>query len=159
MNIMSTNSGGNRRIVKNTGLLYIRMLFVMCITLFTTRIVLKALGVVDYGVYNVIAGFIALFTVLNNSLTTGTNRFYNYAIGQKNNYRMQQVYNAALRIQLLFVIVLVVLLETIGVWYLNTKMVIPAERIYVAKNLTQNEEEAPEITSIMIYQCCCENLK
>ena len=80
---MSTNSGGNRRIVKNTGLLYIRMLFVMCITLFTTRIVLKALGVVDYGVYNVIAGFIALFTVLNNSLTTGTNRFYNYAIGQK----------------------------------------------------------------------------
>lgn len=72
---MSDNSTNNKRIVKNTGLLYIRMIFVMFVTLFTTRIVLKALGVVDYGIYNVIAGFIALFTVLNNSLTTGTNRY------------------------------------------------------------------------------------
>ena len=79
---MGTAISKNKRLAKNTLLLYLRMIFVMLVALYTTRIILKALGVVDYGIYNVVAGFVSLFAVINNCLTTGTNRFYNYAIGK-----------------------------------------------------------------------------
>ena len=134
---MSDNSNNNKRLAKNAMFLYIRMIFVMFVALFTTRIVLNALGLVDYGVYNVIAGFVALFTVLNNCLTTGTNRYYNYAIGQNDRERLTQVYNASIRIQMIFIVILVFLLETVGIWYLNCKMVIPDERLVVANILFQ----------------------
>ena len=79
---MPNNNSNNRRLVRNTAFLYFRMLFVMFVTLYTTRVILFALGTVDYGIYNVVAGFVALFSVLNNCLSTGTNRFYNYALGK-----------------------------------------------------------------------------
>lgn len=134
---MPNNNSNNRRLVRNTAFLYFRMLFVMFVTLYTTRVILSALGTVDYGIYNVVAGFVALFSVLNNCLSTGTNRFYNYALGKNDNEGITKVYNASVRIQFIILVVLFVLLEIIGIWYINNKMVIPMDRIYVAQFLFQ----------------------
>ena len=123
----------NKRLAKNTLLLYVRMIFVMLVALYTTRIILKALGVVDYGIYNVVAGFVSLFAVINNCLTTGTNRFYNYAIGKEDEDEINRVYNTSLRIQLIFLLLLIILTEVFGSWYIENRMVIPPDRLFAAK--------------------------
>lgn len=130
-------SANNKRLARNTIFLYIRMVFVMLISFYTTRVVLEALGVIDYGVYNVVAGFVSLFAVLNNCLTTGTNRFYNFALGKNDNDELNKVYNASLRIQIIIIILLLLSIETIGLWYINNKMVIPAERLDAARFVFQ----------------------
>lgn len=132
-----TTSTANKRLMHNTAFLYFRMLFVMLITLYTTRLILSTLGAVDYGIYNVVAGFVALFSVLNNCLSTGTNRFYNFALGKNDDDGVTKVYNASIRIQFIIMVVLVFLLECIGVWYINHKMVIPMDRILIAHYLFQ----------------------
>ena len=114
-----TTSTANKRLMHNTAFLYFRMLFVMLVTLYTTRLILSTLGAVDYGIYNVVAGFVALFSVLNNCLSTGTNRFYNFALGKNDDDGVTKVYNASIRIQFIIMVVLVFLLECIGVWYIN----------------------------------------
>jgi O-antigen/teichoic acid export membrane protein len=129
---MADNSQNNKRIVKNTFFLYVRMFFVMLLALYSTRVILQAIGVLDYGIYNVVAGFVSLFAVLNNSLTTGTSRFYNYALGKSDQNEVVQVYNASLRIQILLLIVLIVVTEFIGMWYINNKMNIPIDRLSAA---------------------------
>ena len=134
---MAELSTNNKRLAKNTVFLYIRMVFVMLISFYTTRVVLEILGVVDYGVYNVVAGFVALFAVLNNCLTTGTNRFYNFAIGKNDDAEVRRVFNSSLRIQIIIIIVLFILIETIGIWYINNKMVIPEDRLVAANYLFQ----------------------
>lgn len=126
------SQSSNKRIAKNTIFLYIRMLFVMIITLYTTKVVLKVLGVVDYGIYNVVCGFVSLFAFLNTSLTTGTNRFYNYAIGKNDKQQETDVYNASLRIQIIILFCAIVISESIGLWYLYNKMVIPVDRLSTA---------------------------
>lgn len=129
---MADFSQNNKRLARNTAFLYVRMLFVMFVALFTTRIVLQALGVVDYGIYNIVAGFVSLFSVLNNCLTTGANRFYNYAIGKNDNEGVTRVFNASIKIQLIFLVVLVLLVEFVGLWYINNKMLIPEDRLSAA---------------------------
>ena len=113
------------------------MAVVMLISLYTTRIVLQVLGVVDYGIYNVVCGFVAMFHVFNTCLNTGANRFYNYALGKKEIGGVKRVYNAALAIQIILVVVVVILIESVGLWYLNNKMVIPEDRLYIANLIFQ----------------------
>ena len=127
----------NKRIAKNTLFLYIRMGLVMFISLYTTRVVLNVLGVVDYGIYNVVCGFVSMFNVFNTCLTTGTNRYYNYAIGKKEENGVQKVFNASIRIQLILLLLVVILIESVGLWYINNKMVIPLERLNVANWIFQ----------------------
>lgn len=127
---MSTS--GNKRIARNAILLYIRMGFVLLVTLFTTRIVLNALGIEDYGIYNVVSGFVTMFAFLNSTMATGVQRFYNYALGNKNDYSVSDVYNTSIQIQVLLAVLLVLLLETVGMWYMYSKMVIPVERFSTA---------------------------
>ncbi len=134
---MSEFSVDSKRLARNTILLYGRMIFVMLISFYTTRVVLEVLGVSDYGVYSVVAGFVALFSVLNNCLTTGTNRFYNFALGKNDQEELTKVYNASFRIQIVLITVLVVLVESVGILYINNKMVIPADRITAANILFQ----------------------
>lgn len=129
---MSDQSANNKRIAKNTAFLYIRMILVLLVSLITTRIVLKALGVVDYGIYNVVAGFVSMFSFLNTSMSNGIQRFYNYRLGANDETSVTDVYNTALQIQGLLAIIILVLLETVGVWYMTTQMVIPAERMNTA---------------------------
>lgn len=134
---MSDNSSSNKRIAKNTAFLYIRMAVIMIVALYTTRVVLRVLGVVDYGIYNVVCGFVSMFQVFNTCLNTGANRFYNYAIGKNEIGGVRRVFNAALAIQIILVIIVVLLIEAVGLWYLNNKMSIPAERLVVANWIFQ----------------------
>lgn len=129
---MPDNTSSNKRIAKNTVFLYIRMGLVLVVSLFTTRIILRALGVEDYGIQNVVSGFVTMFAFLNASMSNGVQRFYNYSLGKKDVYTVTDVYNTALLIQALLAIILLVLLETVGLWYMYNKMVIPAERFTAA---------------------------
>lgn len=130
---MSTNSSSNKRIAKNTAFLYVRMVFVMLVTLYTVRVVLSALGEIDYGVYNVVCGFVSLFGVLNTTLSSGTSRFYNYEIGRGGNKAANQVYNTSFFIQFSAAILVFLLVELVGSWYIGHKMVIPTDRLKIAK--------------------------
>lgn len=127
----------NSRIAKNTLFLYMRMIVVLLVSLYTTRVILNALGAVDYGIYNVVAGFVTMFSFLNTSMSNGIQRYYNYTLGKEGEASLTKVYNTALLIQILISIVLIILLETIGVWYLETKMVIPVERMETARWIFQ----------------------
>ena len=134
---MENNNTANKRIAKNTLFLYGRMLFVLFVSIYTTRVVLNALGIEDYGVYNVVCGFVAMFGFLNTSLSNGIQRFYNYEHGKGGLNSVTKVFQTALLIQVVLAIVLAILVESIGIWYINTKMVIPAGRIIAANWIFQ----------------------
>lgn len=114
-------SKDNKRIAKNTLFLYVRMLVVLGISLYTTRAVLHILGVVDYGIYNIVCGFVSMFAFLNNSLANGVQRFYNFKKGKGSTSELADVYSASLTILLIVSLIVFVLLETFGVWYINNK--------------------------------------
>ena len=133
---MSTNSP-NQRIAKNSIYLSIRMVIVLCITLYTTREVLAVLGVEDYGIYNVVCGFVSMFAFLNTSMSNGIQRFFNYEYGKNGEEGANQVFWTALVIQAILALVIILLTETIGMWYLYHKMVIPAERMLAAQWIFQ----------------------
>lgn len=134
---MTDNSINNKRIAKNTLFLYLRMILVLVVSLYTTRVVLNALGVVDYGIHNVVAGFVSMFAFLNTSMSNGTQRFYNFTLGKEGEEAITKVYNMALLIQGILAVIVVVLLETVGLWYLEAKMVIPIDRMPVARWIYQ----------------------
>ena len=108
----------NKRIAKNTAFLTFRMVFVTLVYIYTSRVILYALGVVDYGIYSVVGGFVSMFSFINLSLANGIQRFYNYELGAKGPNAVTPVYNAALVIQGLLVLVVFILLESLGLWYL-----------------------------------------
>ena len=105
---------------------------VLVVSLFTTRIVLQALGIEDYGINNVVSGFVSMFAFLNTSMSNGVQRFYNFSLGRKNDYSVRDVYNTSFQIQLLLALLLFVVLETFGLWYIYTQMVIPIDRFDAA---------------------------
>ena len=134
---MADNNINNRRIAKNTLFLYLRMILVLVVSLYTTRVVLNALGAVDYGIHNVVAGFVSMFVFLNTSMSNGIQRFYNFTLGKEGEEGITKVYNMALLIQVILALIVVVLLETVGLWYLEVKMVIPIDRMSVARWIYQ----------------------
>lgn len=134
---MSNNIVANKRIAKNTLFLYVRMAFVLLISLYTTRIVLKVLGIEDYGIYNVVAGFVSMFGFLNTTLTSSIQRFYNYESGHNGEDGWHKVYIISIYVELLFSFVIFVLLETFGFWYISNELVIPIDRLAEAKILFQ----------------------
>ena len=134
---MSDFKPNNARIAKNAFFLYMRLLFVLFLNIYATRLILNALGVDDYGIYNVVCGFVALFTFLNSSLSNGIQRFYNFEIGKNGKQSIDKVYNTAFIIQIVLSLSVFFLLEIIGVWYLNTKMVINPNRLYAANWIFQ----------------------
>lgn len=131
------NSVNNKRIAKNTLFLYGRMLFVLFVSIYTTRVVLNVLGVTDYGIYNVVCGFVSMFGFLNTSLSNGIQRFYNYEFAKGGEDGIKRVFQTAFLIQLCLAILVVILVEFIGIWYINNKMVIPANRIVAANWIFQ----------------------
>ena len=130
---MSTTTENNKRIAKNSILLSIRMIFVLCLTFYTTRVTLKALGVDDFGIYNVVCGFVSMFTFLNTSMSNGIQRFFNFELGKNGIDGARRVYVTSLVVQLLLLLIIIVLTETLGLWYLHYKMVIPPERFIAAQ--------------------------
>lgn len=116
----------------------IRMAIVLIITLFTTRIVLRALGVVDYGIYNVVAGFVTMFSLVNNAMMSATQRFFNFELGKAGIHGANNVYNTALLIHFILAVITIAVTEMAGVWYMKSQMVIPANR---------------EIAAMIVFQC------
>lgn len=126
---MPNNQSNNNRIAKNAIFLYIRMAIVMVVNLYTTRVILHNLGIDDYGIYNVVYGFVTMFTVFNVTLTAGINRFYNYEMGISGVEGVRKVYNVAMRVQIVFAIAVLFIVEVLGLWYVNNTMVMDSSRI------------------------------
>lgn len=126
--MMSDNST-SKRIAKNTLVLYFRMLFLMAISLYTSRVVLKALGIEDYGIYNVVGGFVAMFSIISGSLSASITRFLNYEMGLGISDRLKRIFSTSVTIQVILSFIVVLLAETIGLWFLNYKMQIPIARL------------------------------
>ena len=122
----------NKRIAKNTLLLYVRMLLLMLVSLYTSRINLNALGVNDFGIYGVVGGLVSKFYIVSNALTGSISRYLTFELGRNDQKRLSLVFSTSTVIQYLLVSIIFILGETIGLWFLNYKMVIPFERLYAA---------------------------
>lgn len=129
---MAAPNSDSKRVAKNTLLLYIRMLVMMAIGLYTSRITLNALGVEDYGIYNVVGGIVVMLSFLNASMAGATQRYLNVAIGRRDQLQLNNTVSNALILHVGISIACFILAETIGLWFLNHFMVIPVERIGAA---------------------------
>ena len=118
-------------------MLYVRMLFLMAVNLYTSRVVLEALGVEDYGLYNAVAGFIAMFSMVSASISGSISRFITFVLGQNDQSKLVRVFSTALIIQIAIAVLVVLLVELFGVWFLNTHMVIPSNRNVAANFVLQ----------------------
>lgn len=123
----------NKRIAKNTIFLYIRMIFILGVSLYTSRVVLDKLGVDDYGIYNAVAGVVAMLAFLNNTLSTGTSRFLTFDLGRGDSSKLKQTFSTAFFTHLILALIVVAVLETAGLWFVENKLVIPPERMHAAK--------------------------
>lgn len=130
---MVENKIDGNRIAKNTLLLYLRMLFQLGIALYTSRAVLNALGVIDFGIYNVVGGIIVIFSFLNNAMASSTQRFLVYHLGTNDSRKLKQIFSSAIIIHFVMAVVVVGLAEIMGLWFLQEKMIIPMDRLEVAK--------------------------
>lgn len=119
----------NTRIAKNTIFLYIRMLLIMVVTLYTSRILLNILGIEDYGIYNVVGGMVTMFAFFSSSLSNVTQRFFNFELGKGNIEKVRNIFNISVLIYLLISLITFVLLEIIGLWLIYHKLVIPVDRL------------------------------
>lgn len=122
----------NKRIAKNTLLLYFRMFFIMAVSLFTSRVILNTLGVEDYGIYNVVGGIVAMFGFLNGCMSSATQRYITFALGKGDKMHLQTVFSITLQIHAIIAAIIVLLGESVGLWFLYNKMQIPADRMDAA---------------------------
>lgn len=129
---MPDKSANNKRIAKNTLILYVRMIFLMLISLYTSRMVLSALGIEDYGIYNVVGGVVALFSFINGAMTSGTQRYLTFELGRNDNVQLKKVFVTSINIHFFIAVLVIILAETIGLWLLSHKMIIPDTRIAAA---------------------------
>jgi len=118
----------NSRIAKNTLALYFRQILIMLVSLYTVRVVLNTLGAEDYGIYNVVAGVVVLFSFVNNAMATSVQRFLNFYLGKNDTEKTRNVYSASLVIHGIVCLIFIVLAETAGLWFVNAKLNIPSER-------------------------------
>ena len=129
---MRVNQSNNKRIARNTAMLYIRMLLIMGVTLYTTRIVLRILGVEDFGIYNVVGGVITMASFLSASMSSAIQRFLSFELGKNNLIQVQRVFSMSINLHLIVAIAIFILAETFGLWFINTQLAIPAERLIAA---------------------------
>lgn len=129
---MTKATENNKKIAKNTLLLYVRMLFTMGVALYTSRVILNALGIEDFGIYNIVGGVVAMMNFFNGSMATATQRFLNYEMGRGNFQKLQDVFSASFISYCVIAIIVIIVAETIGLWFLQNKLIIPDDRINAA---------------------------
>jgi len=122
--------GDNKRIAKNTLLLYIRMLLILFVSLYTSRIILNILGIEDFGIYNVIGGVVILFSFINNTLIITIQRFLNFELGKNNFQEAKRVFSMSVSVHIFISIIILIFAETIGLWFINTQLNFPSERMH-----------------------------
>jgi O-antigen/teichoic acid export membrane protein len=125
-------SVNNKRIAKNTLLLYVRMLVMMLVSLYTVRVILNTLGSVDYGIYNVVGGIIAMFSFLSSTLASASQRFFAFELGRRNYNQLQKTFSMSILIYGMLAVLILVVAEIIGIWFINNLLTIPKERIDAA---------------------------
>ncbi|MGN0202620.1 MAG: lipopolysaccharide biosynthesis protein [Candidatus Cryptobacteroides sp.] len=134
---LADHSANNRRIAKNTLMLYVRMLFGMLVSLYTSRVLLNALGVEDYGIYGAVGGFVSMFSLISASQSAAVSRFLTFELGTGNREKLRLVFSTSLLIQVVLVIIVLILSETLGIWFLHNKMTIPPARMAAAEVVFQ----------------------
>lgn len=134
---MAEHTVNNKRMAKNTLFLYVRMIIVMLANLYVVRALLDILGVVDYGIYNVVSGVVSMFSFLNGTLSTSSQRYFSISLAEGNFSKLQKQFRLNLSIFLLFILIVIIIAETIGLWYVNNKMTIPEERMFAANLIYQ----------------------
>jgi O-antigen/teichoic acid export membrane protein len=123
--LMSSNT---TRIAKNTLMLYFRQILIMLVNLYTVRVVLETLGAEDYGIYNVVAGVVTMFGFLSNSMATATQRYLSFELGRNDFEQLKKVFSISLEIYILIAVLVIVLAETVGLWFVSNKLLMPLER-------------------------------
>ena len=134
---MTNESANSKRLAKNTLILYARMLFTVGISFYTTRLILANLGVDNYGIYNVIGGFVAMFYMVTSTMTQAVGRFLTFDLGKGDISKLQKTFSTSVNILLLMSIFVVILAETIGLWFINSKLNIADERMLAANWIYQ----------------------
>ena len=142
-------SSDNRRIAKNTLALYVRMGVTMLVSLFTSRVVLQTLGVEDFGIYNVVGGVVVLFSFLNAAMSSATQRFLNFELGRGNVAQVGRVFSMSMSVHFAIAGAVLLLAETVGLWFLNAQLNIPAERM-AAANWVYQFSVASTLLGIML---------
>lgn len=135
---MQHQSENNKRLAKNTIFLYFRMILLMFVGLYASRVLLRTLGFEDYGLYNVVGSFVTMFGFLNATLSTSTQRFLNIELGKNDHESVKKVFSSSLLLHLMLVVIVLLLAETAGLWYVKEKLVIPPGR---------------EMAALFVYQC------
>ena len=157
---MSDNSQNNKRIAKNTLMLYVRMILIMLVSLYTSRVILKTLGVENFGIYNIVGGIVVLFSFINNAMVSSTQRYLNYELGRQSLDEAKKIFSASLTIHFIIAGIIIFLSETIGLWFLNKYINIPEGRIVAANWVYQfsiltfavNIIRTPYNASIIAYE-------
>lgn len=134
---MEDNLTGNKKIAKNTLLLYLRTFLIMIVSLYTSRVVLNVLGVSDYGVYTVVGGIVTMFAVISGALTTAISRYLTYALGKKDSNLLKRTFSTSVTVQIAIAGIVFLLCEIFGVYFLNAKLDIPEGRLYAANWVLQ----------------------
>ena len=142
-------SSDNRRIAKNTLALYVRMGVTMLVSLFTSRVVLQTLGVEDFGIYNVVGGVVVLFSFLNAAMSSATQRFLNFELGRRDFAQVGRVFSMSMSVHFAIAGAVLLLAETLGLWFLNAQLNIPAERM-AAANWVYQFSVASTLLGIML---------
>ena len=158
MNAENLHKG--RRIAKNTMMLYVRMFVLMLVGLYTSRVVLSALGETDYGVYSVVGGVVAMFSMISGALNSAVSRFITFELGKGDPVRLNKVYCTSVNIQLMLALIVVLLAEPIGLWFIENKMTIDPARIPAATwvlhfsllSFVVNLMSVPQMASITAHE-------
>ena len=150
----------SRRIARNTLMLYVRMFFLMIVGLYTSRVVLEALGENDFGIYNVVGGVVAMFTVISGALNSAVSRFITFEMGKGAGARLDKVYSTAVSIQIILSVIIVLLAEPAGLWFIDNEMTIDPLRIPAARQVLHlsilafviNLMSVPQMASITAHE-------
>lgn len=129
---MSSNANNNKRIAKNTIFLYFRSIFILLISLYTSRVTLEVLGVEDFGIYQIVGGVVSMFSMLSSTLASASQRFITFTLGENDYQKQRRVFSTCISLHIVLGLIVVVLLEILGIWFLNNKLNIPVERLPVA---------------------------
>ncbi len=154
------NDNRSCRIAKNTLMLYVRMLVLMLVGLYTSRVVLEVLGEDDFGIYNVVGGVVAMFTIISGALNSAVQRFITFEMGKGAEARLNKVYSTAVTIQLVLAAIVVIIAEPAGLWFIENEMTIAPERISAARRVLHfsllafvlNLMSVPQMASITAHE-------
>ena len=131
------NNNRSKRIASNTLVLFARMLIITCVNLYSVRWVLNGLGTIDYGIFNAVAGVVTASSCISSVLALSTQRFYSYAMGQGNHEQLKEIFTVSLQIVAILSVIIIIIFELLGPWFVSTQLTIPAERLGAASWVLQ----------------------